>query len=64
MFSAWLVSKATSFSFVRNKIEDQLNEFSSKLDADLQKHRDPSKTLELPKQGISEEAIRGKVAKW
>jgi len=64
VFSAWLVSKATSFSFVRNKIEDQLNEFSSKLDADLQKHRDPSKTLELPKQGISEEAIRGKVAKW
>lgn len=31
---------------------------------DLQKHRDPIKTLELPQQGISEEAIKRKVAQW
>jgi len=41
-----------------------VNDITKKLELEMQKHRDPSKTLELPRQGISEEAIKRKVVQW
>jgi len=62
--TGWVMAQISDLSFVRSQIDKKIARTTEKLEADLQKHRDPEKTIELPKQGLSEEAIKRKVALW
>jgi len=62
--NGWFFRKLKKFSFITNKIDSEIAKMASSLEADIQKHRDPSKTSQLPKTGISEEALVKKLAQW
>jgi len=62
--TAWFFRKLKGIDFITNKIDGEIAKLASAIENDLQKHRDTAKITQLPKTGLSEEALVRKLEQW